>query len=770
MAERPTTTFLDEEGAEPPRTVRALEGLPLLGERYRVLGMLGGGGMGNVYLAHDIELDENVAVKLLKASLSKRREQVDLLRREVKFARRVTHPNVLRTFDIGDHEGAKFLTMELVDGRTLSDLLPRQLPLAEVARIAHAVCAGLGAAHDAGVMHRDLKPSNVLLGNDGRILLSDFGIARLADDPADGTLAGTPGFMAPELLANEPVDARADIWALGAVLFEMIAGERAFRYRDRDDLIRPLLEAAPDPRERRPDMPLALARVVTQCMARQPAARFAHPREISAAIAAALPFAPAGASGSSARMPVAGDRRTRVLAVLPLTNLGSPDDAYLAEGLTAVLIDAIDSRDLRVPSRGAVDAASPEGRDALQVGRDLGAEAVVVGSVLRNASAGVTIELRVIGTGDGLLLFSEKIECRLTEVFRAAEQASRSIARALLVDRREAEAGTNDSEAIELYLQGVHEYRRRWDQSVEKSSALFSRALERAPNDPVILSAYALALARGMSFRGDESLIPLAQTISRKALALAPDRAEPHLAVAALHLQLGENVAAARALRVAAAIAPHHPDAHNMLGILRMEVTGVAEGLAHFQTALMLDPMLVHAKWWIARGHALLGEWARCDALFTQTPADPETLNDYWVNRARTVMYGKTPERLAAFLAEFEEAPPFETKEAIAVAVRVATGEKVAIDALTLYSGDHPSKRRAAYVRTVVAETLCGAGRYDNAMDCLAKADRDGCVDIVWFDTCPVAAPLRDRDDFRALRSSVAARAATVARALAGEP
>jgi TolB-like protein len=604
VSEFPAQTIVDSPHEAPPRTVSALDGLPLLGSRYRVLGMLGGGGMGNVYLAHDTELDENVAVKLLKASLSERQDQIALLRREVKFARRVTHPNVLRTYDIGEHEGAKFITMELVDGGTLADALPRKMPLAEVARIAHAVCAGLGAAHDAGVVHRDLKPSNVMLAADGRILLSDFGISQLAVDTSDNGFAGTPGYMAPELIENDTVDARADVWALGAMLYEMIAGERAYPYRAREDLVRPLLEAAPDPTARRPEIPLALARVVTRCMARQPAARFAHPREISAAITAALPMpasAPAGHRSATAR-------RSRVLAVLPLANLAGPDEAHLAGGLTAVLIDGIDSPALRVPSRGAVEAASAPGRGPLEIGRDLGAEAIVTGSVTAtttdSGARGVVIELRVIGTGDGLVLYAETITSSINDVVRAAEQASRSIARALLVERKETTAASYDGEVVDLYMQALQEYRRRWEQSAEKSGQCFRKALERAPDDPMLLSAYALSLARSISFGGEAPLVDEARAVIARALVLARDRAEPHLAVAALELQMTDNVAAARALRVAAEIAPNHADVHYLLGMLTFEVKDIAEGQAHLTTALTLDPTLTHARWWIARARA----------------------------------------------------------------------------------------------------------------------------------------------------------------------
>jgi eukaryotic-like serine/threonine-protein kinase len=770
-ADHSTTTFRDsaeEDGGAAPRSV-ALEGLPLIGARYRVLGMLGGGGMGNVYLAHDTELDENVAVKLLKASLSKRRDQIDLLRREVKFARRVTHPNVLRTFDIGEHEGAKFVTMELIDGRTLADLLPRKMALSEVARIAHAVCAGLAAAHDAGVVHRDLKPSNVLLANDGRILLADFGISRLADDAADGVLAGSPGYMAPELIANEAVDARADIWALGALLFEMLTGERAFRYRSKEDLLRPLLESAPDPTEHRPEIPLALARVVTRCMARQPAARFAHPREISAAIAAALPLPSNSTSGSWPRVAVANERRARVLAVLPLTNLGAADDAHLAEGLTAVLIDGIDSRELHVPSRSAVEAAHPGGRDALQVGRDLGAEAIVSGSVGRSASGDVVIELRVIGTGDGLVLFAEKVECRLPDIVRAAEEASRSIARALLVTRKPAAPAMHDGEVVDLYLQGLQEYRRRWADSVDRSASCFQRALERAPDDPMVLAAYALCLARKLSFGGDESVTAEARAVSARALALARDRPEPHLAVAGVAIQVMENLEAARALRLALALAPHHADLQHMLGMLAIEVNSVDAGLAHLYTGLTLDPSLIHARWWIGRGHALLREWTRCDAIFATPPEDGQGLNDYWVNRTRSVFYGPTKERVASFRAELAAAPPFFIKDAVVTAVALQLGERPNPAPLNAFVEErHASKRRRCFVATLMAEIFCASGQLERAMSALAETEAASNVDIVWMDTCPLLEPLRGRDDFRQVRERVAIRAAKVRAALDG--
>jgi eukaryotic-like serine/threonine-protein kinase len=741
----------------PPSAVQR-EDLPLIGDRYRVLGMLGGGGMGNVYLAYDLELDEHVAVKVLKASLSRRPEQLDMLRREVKFARRVTHPNVLRTFDIGTHEGGKFFTMELVEGQTLSDLLPRKMHLAEVLRIAHAVCAGLGAAHDAGVVHRDLKPSNVLLATGGRILLSDFGIARLADDPAAGSFAGTPGYMAPELLAGEPVDARADIWALGVLLYELCTGTRPYPAA-KAEIPRPLLDDAADPLQLRPELPLPLARVVTRCLARQPQARFAHPREVAAALDAALP-AP-GRERGSASLTLA--RRARVLAVLPLENLGSADDSHVAEGLTALLRDSLDSQRLRVPSRGAVDAVGVTGRDPVAVGRELGAEAVVTGSVARDG-AGVVIELRVVGTGDGLVLFKERLARPGAEIVRAAEEASRSIAGALLVERTGAAAPLRDADAIDLYLKALQEFRRRWEPSVVRALGHFRQALEHAPDDPMILSAYALALARRLSFGGTADDVALARAVSAQALSLAPDRPDPLVAVASVALHLGDAARAARSLVAALQLAPHHAEAHHLRGLLAFEVVSAPEGLAHLYTATTIDPTMTHARWWIARGHALLGESARADALFAAPVHDDQGGNDYWVSRMRALLYDPTPERCARFLADFEVAPEFDTKRAVAATLPLIRGEPVATGDLAMLvdPNENVSRRRAFSLAAIKAEISAVAGDADEVLRAIGQADAAGFVDVVWLDCCPLLEPVRSHGDFAAVRARVAARAAPV--------
>src|SRR3954470_24570046 len=195
----------------------------VVANRYEIVRWLGGGGMGRVYEVKDTELGERVALKVLRGGLSE--EATERFRREVRLTRRIQHRNVARMFDIGEHNGDKFLTMELVDGAPLTRELGSGLPWLRVQSRAMQICAGLSAAHDAGVIHRDLKPDNVMIERaTDRAVITDFGIARSGDDASVtqvGVVIGTPRYMAPEQLAGQDIDLRADVFSLGVMLFEL---------------------------------------------------------------------------------------------------------------------------------------------------------------------------------------------------------------------------------------------------------------------------------------------------------------------------------------------------------------------------------------------------------------------------------------------------------------------------------------------------------------------------------------------------------------------
>ncbi len=213
----------------------------ILAGRYRIVGLLGRGGMGEVYRADDLKLEQTVALKFLPAALETDAVRSERFFNEVRIARQVTHPAVCRVHDVGEAEGSHFLSMEFVDGENLASLIHRigRLPSDKALAIANQIAAGLGAAHAKGVLHRDLKPANVMLDADGNVRLTDFGLAALAEAIDDSDVrSGTPAYMSPEQFEGREVTVRSDVYALGLVLYELFTGRRAFSGRTMAELAR----------------------------------------------------------------------------------------------------------------------------------------------------------------------------------------------------------------------------------------------------------------------------------------------------------------------------------------------------------------------------------------------------------------------------------------------------------------------------------------------------------------------------------------------------
>ncbi|HKP11913.1 MAG TPA: serine/threonine-protein kinase, partial [Blastocatellia bacterium] len=234
----------------PPPADREARFIPgtVLANRYRIIGLLGRGGMGEVYRGDDLKLGQPVALKFLPENVAKDAAMLERFHREVRVARQISHPNVCRVFDIGEINGHHFLTMEYIDGEDLSSLLRRigRLPGDKAVEIARQLCAGLAAAHEQGVLHRDLKPANVMIDGRGKARITDFGLAGLADEfTGNEVRAGTPAYMAPEQLAGREVTMRSDIYALGLLLYEIFTGKKAFEAATLEELIRQHESSAP---------------------------------------------------------------------------------------------------------------------------------------------------------------------------------------------------------------------------------------------------------------------------------------------------------------------------------------------------------------------------------------------------------------------------------------------------------------------------------------------------------------------------------------------
>ena len=272
-------------------------------ERYRIVALLGRGGMGEVYRAEDLKLGNVVALKFLPAALQKDAAALAGFHAEVRNARQVSHPNVCRVYDIGDVDGKHFLTMEYIDGEDLASLLRRigRLPSDKALETAHQICAGLAAAHDCGLLHRDLKPANIMLDGRGRVRITDFGLA-LSSEDATGRkeTAGTPAYMAPEQIGKGEASVRSDIYSLGLVFYELFTGRMPYQASTPVEWRRAHLESSP----RAPSMVVkdidpAVETAILSCLQKDPALRPSSVRQVAAAFPGGDPLAAALAAGET---------------------------------------------------------------------------------------------------------------------------------------------------------------------------------------------------------------------------------------------------------------------------------------------------------------------------------------------------------------------------------------------------------------------------------------------------------------------------------------
>jgi hypothetical protein len=275
----------------------------IVADRYRIVALLGRGGMGEVYRAEDLRLSQVLAIKFLPETLSKDEAALARFHSEVRVARQVSHPNVCRVFDIGDADGVPFLTMEYVDGEDLSSLIRRigRLPQDKAIEVSRQVCAGLAAAHERGVVHRDLKPANVMLDGAGKARITDFGLAGLATNIHGAEVrAGTPAYMAPEQLAGKEVTIKSDIYSLGLVMYEVLTGKRVFEATTLPELLRTREEGTiTNPSTLVKDLDPLIERVILRCLQKDPAKRPSSALQVAAALPGGDPLAAALAAGET---------------------------------------------------------------------------------------------------------------------------------------------------------------------------------------------------------------------------------------------------------------------------------------------------------------------------------------------------------------------------------------------------------------------------------------------------------------------------------------
>ncbi|MBL0214499.1 MAG: protein kinase [Myxococcales bacterium] len=773
--------------------------------RYHVVRWLGGGGMGNVYEAIDTELGEPVALKVLGGGLTE--DAIERFRREVRLTRRIRHHNVARMFDIGEHRGSRFLTMELVDGAALSRELGAPLPWARLQPIAQQVCAGLAAAHAEGVIHRDLKPDNVILERTtGRAVVTDFGIARSPDDVAVtqiGEVIGTPRYMAPEQLAGDAADERSDLFSLGVMLFELATATRPWQGKTAAAIA---LERAA--RARRPfagsDCPPAFAELVERCLALHRSDRPATAEEVERAIAACEiggatqfdvraaspdgppevrtlateqatrrevplsrprpadpepPRAPARSS-SSELQPASPLGPATTLAVMPFT--AAEADIYLTDGMVEDLIDTLSTTSqLRVRPVGASGRNEPDPRE---LGRRLGVDQVVSGSV-RRIPTGLRIAARLTSVVDGFQIWARRTDVVDAEVLSLADQLAREIATALST-RATAHERPTDPRAVELYLRARAELRHYWGVYVAAAADLFEQALTFAPTSPPILGAFAFAAAQAWLMHGGTGAADRARTAIERALPTG--HGDAHLASAVFRMNQADPEGAAEELANALARAPMSSHAHEYAGRTLIELELTSEARFHFDSAALLDPAraaVVVVE--LARIDALEGNWDAAFARIAPLSNHPDLPTAQFVAMYETRLHGWRRDLTSMKASSLHFALRTNENSTEAVTFVVSSLRSGNIDRahwerlMNLYADPTRPRRASILGLQIVAETSSLHHEPDLALASLAAAADAGLSDVVWIDRCPLLDGL-DPVRFTPIRAQVAARAARV--------
>jgi TolB-like protein len=684
----------DGEGTADAGAWRPAPGPGTVIGRFEIVRELGRGGFGVVYEALDRDLGRSVAFKLLRGSVLPSAREERLLR-EAEAAARLSHPNIVTLYDVGRCEYGPYLVLELLHGQTLAQRLSaKPLSLTEALRVAVEVARGLSHAHARGIVHRDLSTGNVFLCDDGGVKLLDLGMAQaFGRRKVDG---GTPAYMAPEQWRGAPEDERTDVFALGVMLYRMLAGENPFP----DDAGRSATGGRPAPRLEVPEAP-ALAPAVARMLAKDPVERCRDASEVVATLApilrlvegsadAAVPPAPpeparrapwivaaallvaalAGAAVWYSRAAPAHEPGLAQLAgtvpavaVLPFTDLSAgKDQEHFADGLAEEILNALVQVDgLRVAGRTSSFSFRGKRTSLAEIGRELKVDAVLDGSV-RHSGSRVRVNAQLVGVRDGYQLWSQTFDREVTDVFAIQDEIAHAVAQALRVklspERTVAasERRTSVPEAYEKFLLGRQRYYTRSSSDGFRSAvAAYEQSIAADPGFAPAWAGLAVALAASADY-GDSSgqvaaLKRRAIEAADRAVALAPDLPDAYGARGFVRAGIlwdwpGVKSDFDRSL----ALNPRQPDTLRRYGTWYLGATGrVTEGVVALQAATEREPLFVYAWTDLALLHLKSGQMkAARVALSRALEIDPDNRLALRHLAVMNLLDGKPQEALSA--------------------------------------------------------------------------------------------------------------------------
>jgi eukaryotic-like serine/threonine-protein kinase len=760
---------------------------------YEILSPVGAGGMGEVYRARDSRLDRDVAVKVLPESLLADAEALARFEREAKAVAALSHPNILAIHDFGREGGVAYAVMELLEGETLRERLDGgPIPQRKALDYALQIAQGLAAAHERGVVHRDLKPQNVFVTRGGLVKILDFGLATrqplkaagreqaavkqhpMAGNESEaltreGMILGTVGYMSPELVRGAPADHRSDIFSLGVVLYEMLAGERAFRRESDVETMMAILRDDPlETSAARRALPPELDEIVAHCLEKSPEERFQSARDLAFALKVAEREGRGGTSGrpdSGARSDAAAglaESSGCSIAVLPFRNVSADrENEYFSDGMTEEIITALTKIEaLRVASRTSAFAFKEKNEDVRKIGAELGVKTVLEGSV-RRAGRMIRITAQLINVADGYHLWSERYDREMEDVFAVQDEISRSIAEALKVRLLPAEEaglssrGTDNVEAYNDYLKGRYYFNRR---EATEAIAEFERALGR---DPRYTNAYT-GLADSYCIYGFYGGIPTldafakARAAAEKARELSPESADIHVSLALVEHYFGWDLEKEEAeLKQAIQLAPKSAAAHSWLGLVLAFNNRPVEALEMAKRATEIEPFSANAQTNVAWAHYGARQFE--DAIRELRRAlhiDPNAPYPLWAIGLAYMQLARHSEAVASLEKALDVARRRQSHYVALLggAYAAAGRRREALDLLAELT-DRASREYIAPFH--LAFLHIPMGNADEAITCLEKACGERNALAWWPRTCPFYDPLRSHPRFPALLAKI---------------
>jgi len=568
---------------------------------YKILEKLGEGGMGVVYLAEDTKLERKVAIKFLPRHIASNSEERERFKIEAKAAAALNHPNIGTIHAIEESEDQIFIVMELIDGIELKEKIKSSaIKVDEAVNIAVQIAEGLEAAHKKGIVHRDIKSSNIMITDDGKVKIMDFGLAKIkggTEVTKLGSTMGTVAYMSPEQTKGESVDQRTDIWSLGVVLYEMLTGELPFKGDYEQAKIYSILNEEPNfIAELHGDIQPQLTQIVEKALKKNPKERYQTTKDFIEEIKAFDKSEPS----------IKGKMITSTVAVLPFSNMSNDtEQQYFCDGMAEDIInDLAHLKGLQVVARTSSFAFRDKNLDIREIGRKLGAHSIVEGSV-RKAGNRLRITAQLINVADGYHLWSERYNRELEDVFAIQEEISNAIVNALRIeltgedDKPVEKRYTNNLEAYDLYLKGRYFWNTRQSGGMEKAKQHFEKAVEI---DPTYALAYA-GLADYYNIMGwyeytpPMECFPKAKQAALKAIEIDDNLAEAHSALAFAKWTFDWDLRSAeRGFKHALELNPNFSTAHMWYSNFLVMTGRTEEGFVEIEKALTIDPLSLNIK------------------------------------------------------------------------------------------------------------------------------------------------------------------------------